>query len=224
MGDKRDLQTGFQLVVDVPDHLWNAAVKGWRETAERQAQMVLQQAGSDRQLARAVTGSLPGRVVSALFQDQRGSSKPEVGPVSLPTVDGRMRETEAYLRSNLNAARVSGYPEAMAGAWPAAAGAWLGKVWPEGLWDDKHFDRRLERQGNFSYGATAAALGLPQAFAQWGAGAAQRGLNAVKAFTGQTPSRSVGLVHSPYGDDPRDAVPILEGHDYAKARVGPKKP
>jgi len=212
-------QTGYQSVVDVPDHLWDAAAKAWRAATDRQFQMDMQRAELARQAAReaarpVVEGARrAGQVVSALFRDQPGATKPEVGPVDQRKIDERVRQTQVDIQRNLDAARAWGQPGAISGAWPAAAGAWVGRVREGGEWDDKKRDKTLERQGNYSYGATAAALGLPEDVALFGAGVVQRGTNVLNALRGEPLKRSIGFMHRPYGDDPRDQAPISEGYD-----------
>jgi hypothetical protein len=236
-----DLQKGYRSVVDVSDHLWDAAAKGWRETTDRQFQADMQRAELERQAARQAAQPLvegarrAGQVVSALFRDRPGSTKPEVGLVDQRKIDERVRKTQADIQQNLEAARASGDPDTMAGAWPAAAGAWVSRVWPSGEWDDygrakaQHLldptgpdPALLERQGNYSYGATAAALGLPKGVALWGAGAMQRLRNAERAVNGQGLRPSVGMFRFPYGDDARDQGPASEGYDNAARRLGPR--
>ena len=208
-------------MADVPDHLWNAAVKGWRETAERQMQMDMQRAELARQAIEPVVEGMRrgGQVVSALFGDRQHVTDPEVGRVDRYEIDRRMQRTQADIQRNLDAARASGYPEAMAGAWPAAAGGWVGRVQEGGQWDDKRRDKKLERQGNYSYGATAAALGVPEEIALRAAGAVQRLSNVAHALGGGPLNDSVGFLHAPYGDDPRDQVPISQGYAYGRAHA-----
>jgi RHS repeat-associated protein len=94
------------------------------------------------------------------------------------------------------------------------------KVRNHGPWDYKQgwtlndygsLDRQspFEDFGNFNYGATAAALGVPESAALRLAG---------WASTRSDPSRSQQLGHwwggPPYGDDPADQVQIMLGYDY----------
>lgn len=225
---------GFVTPQEIPDNVWDANVRRWRATADRQWRMDMERADLDRQTARAVvsTGarwadelrdSRAGKAVSALFRDQPGKTDEETGALNLATVNQRRGQVQADIQRNLDAARMSGYPEAQAGAWPAAAASWLGRVWPDGEWDDRVWGDRFERQGNFSYGATAEALGLPEAAALRGAGLAQRGRNAWRALNGKPPGRSIGFFDTPYGDDPRDQFPISQGHAYGRVRTSQRR-
>ena len=125
-----------------------------------------------------------GQVVSALFADHGGQADRETGHVDTAEVNRRMAMTASDISQSLEGARLAGQPDAAAGALPGAFGRWIGRVQKNGEWDDRARDSTLERQGNFSYGATAAALGLSKEFAQWGAGAAQRLGNAKLAWNG----------------------------------------
>jgi hypothetical protein len=182
-------------------------------------------------VARGVSGALDeagdraNAIVDALFRDRVDSRPPPNGPVDYQTVDARRAVTEADIRNNLQGAAISGYPEAAYGAWPGAAALWVARVWPRGAWDDKHVhaingrdDPRYERQGNFSYGATAEALGLPRSVAQFGAGMAQRGGAVMDAVKGIPIRARAGAISPPYGDDPRDQPAIIEGYDYGRNR------
>lgn len=94
------------------------------------------------------------------------------------------------------------------------------KVRNHGPWDYKQnktlndfgsLDRQspYEDFGNFNFGATAAALGIPENVALRGAG---------WASTRSDPSRAAQLGHwwgpPPYGDDPADQIQIMLGYDY----------
>ena len=232
---------GFRTVVDGLEGLWDGATKEWRAAQERQLQMEQRQAELRRQAAQpavdagrriandaasatsravhSVANSRAATVGAALLQDKRGGL-PENGPFDLHAADRRMGETEDLIRQNLDAGRASGSPEAMAGAWPAAFGQWVGNVWPTGKWDDKRHGAS-EGQGNFNYGASAAALGLPKEVALRGAGLAQRFGAAWDAMTGMPVEDlrwRAGWLTSPYGDDPRDQPPISAGYDYGRRR------
>lgn len=230
-----NLQKGFRSVVDVPDHLWDAAAKGWREAADHQFQMDTQRAELERQASRPVVEGArrAGQVVSALLGDTQHDASPEVGFVDRGVIDRRMRQTQADIQGGLDAARASGYLEASAGAWPGAGATWFDRVRHEGSWDDRTAYEKahpgttgqnpLERQGNFSYGATAAALGVPKEVALRAAGVVQRLGNVGRALNGKLPINSVGLFQAPYGDDPRDQVPIAEGYAYGQSRLGARR-
>lgn len=187
-------------------------------------------AGVDKAMARAGE-TQPGKVVDALF----GTTAPQVrsgrGPVDHVRVDERRRQIKAGLQTGLDGARRSDAPEAAAGVLPAVGVNWYRLVKPYGEWDDRgqaelanaklppaqRVDpNRLEYQGNFSYGATAEALGLPKNLALFAGGAVQRLSNVQRALKGQPLKASVGHFYPPYGDDPYDQRAISEGYDYGQ--------
>lgn len=126
------------------------------------------------------------------------------------------------VQDGLQAAQTSGDARAASGALPYAFGRWVGRVRPHGDWDDKRQGGTAD-QGNFSYGATAAALGIPEGVALRAAGVVQRGTNTAGAlFAGdKSPSPSVGHMRPPYGDSPWDQQVIAQGHRYGRIRARP---
>ena len=87
------------------------------------------------------------------------------------------------------------------------------KVKNRGDWDYKQRGRQYEEFGNFNYGATGAAAGMPDAVLLRAAGAAQ-----ILAGT-SSGDFSEWWLGSPYGDDPVDQVWIQAGIDYAKSKI-----
>ncbi len=78
-----------------------------------------------------------------------------------------------------------------------------------GPWDYKQIDSaKYEVGGNFNFGATGAAMRIPEQVLLRGAGAAQI------AAGNSSPSFGSPLWNSPYGDDPRDQAWIREGIAY----------
>lgn len=148
-------------------------------------------------------------------EPERRDLRPRETPrVDLKIVNARMCETKTE-RDVLNATgkifpALGGY---------LAFGRWVAKVWPGSAWDDKHgAGMVLERMGNYSYGATASALGISEKTALSGAGAAQLLSNWRGALVGgrSAPSEGVPWVKPPYGDDPRDQSVISEGYKYGE--------
>lgn len=206
--------SGFKSVLDGLEGVWDNATKEWRETQKKQVQAALNRVG---------------QVSKAMFENRppKPTARPETGPIDRPEINRRIQQTQDDITRNLEAARASGYPEAMAGAWPAAMAEWLHRVWFGNSWDDKSPSGGrphpsgidYERQGNFSYGATAATLGLPKSVALAGAGAAQRLSNFGRALGGKDLTPSVGGFAPPYGDDPRDQTAVADGYDYGARRL-----
>jgi hypothetical protein len=222
-------------VLDGLESLWDRATQEWRAANARreEAEALKAQAATEMMdraklrladLGQEVQDSRVARVVDALFGN-RESDRPERGPVDRAVVADRVRRTRNDVRNIGDAARMSGDPVVMAAAWPAAAGIWLDRVRPRGAWDDKAHHSGptalYERQGNFSYGATAAALGLSREAALRGAGAAQRWQAVRDALQqGARIRERKGLLSPPYGDDPRDQPVISEGYGEGRRLVG----
>jgi RHS repeat-associated protein len=87
---------------------------------------------------------------------------------------------------------------------------WVGMVSPSGQWDYKVQGPALvyEDFGNFNYGATGAALGLPQGVIFRGAGAAQWWWGPYRPQWGKP------WGGPPYGDQPQDQPVIKAGIEY----------
>jgi hypothetical protein len=81
---------------------------------------------------------------------------------------------------------------------------------------DGKIDMTREGMGNFSYGATAAELGLPNYLSQSLAGTMQWGQNAKRWVKNKplAPSQGVPFLVPPYGDDKRDANVTGPSHYY----------
>lgn len=227
-------------VLDGLEDVWDGATAGWRSANAAREEAEALKAQADREAGRAIArgvvkaagvvkakadaaGRRGGAVVDALFGTTPSSAERQTGPVSQRVVDERRARTVADIRDGLQGAVVAGHAGASAGAAPYAAGAWLRRVWPGGEWDDKadHHPseyKKYERQGNFSYGATAEALGLPQGVALFGAGVAQRVGNLDRAMKGEALKASEGGFRAPYGDDPRDQESIRDGYVYGRGQ------
>lgn len=76
-------------------------------------------------------------------------------------------------------------------------------------WDYKWVNHSYAYAGNFNYGATGAALGIPLEMLLVGAGVAQR-----TAVTKPDPAWGAPFGPRPHGDDPRDQAAIQEGYIY----------
>lgn len=78
-----------------------------------------------------------------------------------------------------------------------------------GPWYYKQRDRSLANFGNFNYGATGLALGIPENTLLIAAGFAQSRAKTTKEKWGAWYDKP------PYGDDPHDQFWIQQGIDYA---------
>ena len=99
---------------------------------------------------------------------------------------------------------------------PGATLAFYHLVQNNGPWDYKRQGQgnTYEDFGNFNFGATAAAMGMPQYIAQNGAGIYQQLRGAAAAGQGKP------FFEWPYGDDPADAKMIQSGYDYTNNNCG----
>ena len=79
-----------------------------------------------------------------------------------------------------------------------------------GPWDYKQRGRKYEDFGNFNFGATASAFGLPNQVSQRGAGWANRQADPGRTGLGSPWGRF------PYGDDPYDQQQIIKGQEYCE--------
>ena len=88
-------------------------------------------------------------------------------------------------------------------------GEWIGRVWEFGPWDYKRHGGSKDL-GNFNYGATGAAMGIPENVLRRFAGVAQI------IFGGYDPKNGtpLDLWRSLYGDDPQGAAQIVAGNRY----------
>lgn len=85
-------------------------------------------------------------------------------------------------------------------------------------WDYKQLDPRYAAFGNFNYGVTGAALGIPDPYLYREAGRAQNSAHTSHLEWGD-PGETVSMMipwsgTPPYGDDPADQVLIKLGIDY----------
>ncbi|MEC5318685.1 polymorphic toxin type 44 domain-containing protein [Brenneria populi subsp. brevivirga] len=114
----------------------------------------------------------------------------------------------SLLHQNMREARMNGMPSNM--ATPQTYYWFYQQVRNHGSWDYQQKDRTWANFGNFNYGATGTAAGIPPNILLMGAGWAQS-----RAGTSQ-PEWKRGYQEPPYGDDPRDQCWIQQGIDYAK--------
>lgn len=108
---------------------------------------------------------------------------------------------------NMREARQHGMSRNMA---TAGTYYWFyGKVRNHGPWDYKQKNGNWAAFGNFNYGATGTAAGIPADILLMGAGWAQSRAGMSK------PSWGTWYQKPPYGDDPSDQRAIKEGIEYA---------
>ena len=91
---------------------------------------------------------------------------------------------------------------------PGALRAFYDLVKNHGFWDYKRRGRKYEDFGNFNFGATAAAMGMPHYIAQNGAGIVQL------IYPSAGAGKGFPFFRLPYGDDPSDAGEIQAGYNY----------
>ncbi|MEQ4532454.1 MAG: polymorphic toxin type 44 domain-containing protein [Mixta sp.] len=113
----------------------------------------------------------------------------------------------ALLTRNILQARKYGMPHNM--ATPQVYFWFYQKVRSHGPWDYKQQNPALVNFGNFNYGATGTAAGIPFNILLMGGGFAQS-----RAGTSQK-EWGHWYQHPPYGDDPKDQYWIQQGIDYA---------
>jgi len=112
------------------------------------------------------------------------------------------------IRNNMAEARQHSYGRNMA---PPQTYLWFyQKVRNGGSWDYKQKNRTWAEFGNFNYGATGTAAGIPENILLMAGGAAQwvAGTN--------DPKWGNMFFGPPYGDDPNDQRAIREGIQYAR--------
>jgi len=112
------------------------------------------------------------------------------------------------LHNNMREARSRGYGCNM--ALPQTYYWFYQKVRGRGPWDYKQFDPYWAAFGNFNFGATGTAAGIPAEILLMGAGWAQS-----RAGTSR-PEWGNWRGGPPYGDDPEDQRAIREGINYAR--------
>lgn len=118
------------------------------------------------------------------------------------------REGTSLIMKNMREARSNGMSRNM--ALPQTYYWFYQKVRNRGPWDYKQQDRNLANFGNFNYGASGFAAGIPEETLFIAAGFAQN-----RAGTSQ-PQWGAWYGSFPYGDDPYDQFWIKQGIDYAK--------
>ena len=91
---------------------------------------------------------------------------------------------------------------------------WFLLVKNKGHWDYKQQDSIYEDFGNFNYGATGTAMGIPPDILLRGAGWAS-----IKADPNRRRIYGTPFGDKPYGDDPRDAFWIIQGINYANKKL-----
>ncbi|WP_210080899.1 polymorphic toxin type 44 domain-containing protein [Pantoea endophytica] len=112
------------------------------------------------------------------------------------------------IQNNMREARCNGMSRGM--ATPATYYWFYQKVRNRGPWDYKQFDFNWAAFGNFNFGATGRAAGIPDDILLMGAGFAQTLAGTSKSRWGKW------YDVPPYGDDPTDQRNIREGIEYAK--------
>ena len=127
---------------------------------------------------------------------------------------------EGYYTSEMTQTRFGNIPPAPPGAdininmWQANRSwdpKWFyGQVKNKGPWDYKQQDRKYEDYGNFNFGATGTAFGIPEDILLRGAGAANQIADPTRKGLGGP------LGEYPYGDDPDDQEQILKGINYSR--------
>lgn len=111
------------------------------------------------------------------------------------------------IRNNIAEARRHSYGRNMA---PPQTYLWFyQKVRNKGPWDYKQFNPYWAEFGNFNYGATGTAAGIPENILLMAAGSAQ-----LRAKTSD-PLWGYPWQNPPYSDDPKDQAAIKEGIAYA---------
>lgn len=125
------------------------------------------------------------------------ASPPGIGPIS-----GRQ-----ILQNNMREASSHSYGRNA--ALPQTYYWFYQKVRNRGPWDYKKFDPYWAAFGNFNFGATGTAAGIPANILLMGAGCAQSRAGTSKPEWGHW------FGDAPYGDDPSDQRAIREGIQYA---------
>lgn len=123
------------------------------------------------------------------------------------TIRQNVATIEGMLQSEIDSAGWSSSEQAAAGS--GTVGFWFGRVAPRGKWAG----RIGEPWGNWNYGATGRAAGIPLGVLLRGAGAAEQ----LEALTGRTGSGSTGegspFGSAPYGDNRAGQEQIRQGYN-----------
>jgi hypothetical protein len=91
--------------------------------------------------------------------------------------------------------------------------------------DTSQGNSEYQEFGNFNYGATGKAAGIPDALVAWAAGAAQvaGGTSKPEWFAPYGINNNPGttpMLTFPYGDDPNDQLDVYDGMAYAEEDCG----
>lgn len=123
------------------------------------------------------------------------------------TIRQNVATIEGMLQSEIDSAGWSSSEQAAAGS--GTVGFWFGRVAPGGKWAG----RIGEPWGNWNYGATGRAAGIPLGVLLRGAGAAEQ----LESLTGRTGSGSTGegspFGSAPYGDNRAGQEQIRQGYN-----------
>ncbi len=150
------------------------------------------------------------------------------------SVDANVQLVQAMEKTYLDEAMQidpSHQQEAALGALVIVSAWWVNQIRPGGAWDYKR-QGTYEEFGNFDFGATAAALGVPYYIGQNGAGLvnitsnvrtfAERILRKLNGDTKPLPdwwAHGVPLLQWPFGDDYTDALNINKGYAFYEAKT-----
>jgi RHS repeat-associated protein len=201
--------TGMCPAIAVPWELAEVTVQAQRyvQDALMDVQEYLRQQRENSSTAQAAGDSGGGGGGGASEPPQ--SPTPTVCSSPLPggrTIGDNIRELRRFYDAQMNLARYTRNPTP-GGAYLATVGYWLGKVGPGGDWANN----LGEPSGNWNYGATGRAIGLPLELLQRGAGAAEM----LEGVTGRTggPDTGIGVPWGgpPYGDNPEGFAQVTEG-------------
>lgn len=151
--------------------------------------------------------SLEGRLLKLIAAQEKQSEERAASgspPLSPPGVklDGNMEEARKWREA----------AEVIAGGEAYVLGVFYTKVRNKGEWDYKQRGREFEEFGNFNYGATGTAAGIPEQVLLRAAGAAQSVAGTSRVDFGKW------WAESPYGDDRMDQIWIKAGIRYAKTK------
>lgn len=113
----------------------------------------------------------------------------------------------ALVARNIREAKRNGMPRNM--ATPRVYYWFYQMVRNGGPWDYKRYNRAWANFGNFNYGATGIAAGIPPNILLMGGGFAQGRAGTSRKEWGHWYEKP------PYGDDPTDQFWIQQGIDYA---------
>lgn len=122
------------------------------------------------------------------------------------TIGKNAAAMRAMLQAEIDAVAAGADPTSLGSA---TKGAWFARVAPGGIWAGG----LGEPWGNYNYGATGRAAGIPLSVLLRGAGAAEQ----LEGLTGRTGSESTGQGNPfggpPYGDNPEGQEQIKQGYN-----------